>query len=368
MKLLRFFLITLFFFCTHTAMSETNIVTSLPIQKVVIWGHKLHSHTHSYIHWGFYRAFKHLGYDTYWFDNKDDVSHFNFSNTLFITEWQVDEKIPLRSDCFYILHYFTEKYRPLFEQGRCIFMQIYTHECLINNPKKIDDFIYTKLHDKTSNHSWSREGLPQEIIRIYPQERYAPHFEISTIYLPWATDLLPHEIEQNKQIPAIKKNEAVFIGSISGGRYGNWDKVTPFQDAARQNNVSFYHLSPCSCSMEENIELVKNAYMAPAIQMELQVVNGYIPCRIFKNISYGAFGITNSETVYELFHKKIVYNADTYQLFFDAKNKLDNLDINELYELMDFVKEKHTYLNRIHQLLTFLEEVYYTKNEALKKG
>jgi Lrp/AsnC family transcriptional regulator for asnA, asnC and gidA len=33
------------------------------IKKVVIWGHKLHSHTHSYIHNGFYIAFKHLGYD-----------------------------------------------------------------------------------------------------------------------------------------------------------------------------------------------------------------------------------------------------------------------------------------------------------------
>lgn len=28
------------------------------IKKVVIWGHKLHSHTHSYIHNAFYNAFK----------------------------------------------------------------------------------------------------------------------------------------------------------------------------------------------------------------------------------------------------------------------------------------------------------------------
>lgn len=50
--------------------------------KVVIWGHKFGTHTHSYIHNGFYIAFKHLGYDTYWFDNLDDVSEFDFSNTL----------------------------------------------------------------------------------------------------------------------------------------------------------------------------------------------------------------------------------------------------------------------------------------------
>src|SRR5690349_5990415 len=82
--------------------------------KVVIWGHKLHTHTHSYIHSGFYEGFKHLGYATYWFDDADDVSDFNFSNTLFLTEGQVDKKIPLRADCIYLLHNCTDpKYRIL---------------------------------------------------------------------------------------------------------------------------------------------------------------------------------------------------------------------------------------------------------------
>jgi len=68
-------------------------------EKVIIWGHKLHSHTHSYIHNAFYIAFKHMGYETYWFDDKDDVKKFDFSNSLFLTEGQVDKKIPLREDC-----------------------------------------------------------------------------------------------------------------------------------------------------------------------------------------------------------------------------------------------------------------------------
>jgi hypothetical protein len=344
-------------------LHSDQINCNLPIKKVILWGHKLHSHTNSYIFWGFHRAFKHLGYDTYWFDNNDDVSNFDFSNSLFITEWQADQKIPLREDCFYILHYFTEKYRHLFKSGRCIFMQIYTHECLTNHPSKIDTCIYAKTQDLSSNHSWSGERLPREILALYPEEKYAQPYEISTIYMPWATDLLPHEIEANKKnLCTNKKNEIVYVGTIGGGVYGNIEKISPFRRAASENNISFNHIKDCSCSMETNIEFVKNAYMAPAIQMTLQVDNGYIPCRIFKNISYGAFGITNSETVYELFNKKIVYNPDTYQLFFDAKEKLDNLDINELYELMDFVKEKHTYVNRIQLLLTFLETVYNFKN------
>ena len=54
--------------------------------KVIIWGHKLHSHTHSYIHESFYQAFKHLGYETHWVDNSDNVSSIDFSGALFITK------------------------------------------------------------------------------------------------------------------------------------------------------------------------------------------------------------------------------------------------------------------------------------------
>ena len=49
-------------------------------QKVIIWGHKLHSHTHSYIHNAYFTTFKKLGFETFWFDDKDDVSNFNFND------------------------------------------------------------------------------------------------------------------------------------------------------------------------------------------------------------------------------------------------------------------------------------------------
>ena len=39
--------------------------------KIVIWGYPLYSHTHSYIHAAFYKAFTHLGYETYWFHDGD---------------------------------------------------------------------------------------------------------------------------------------------------------------------------------------------------------------------------------------------------------------------------------------------------------
>lgn len=302
--------------------------------KVIIWGHKLHSHTHSYIHNAFYRTFKHLGYDTYWFDNKDDVQRFDFSNSLFITESQVDANIPLREDCNYILHNCDQaKYKKLIDQGKCCTLQVYIDDVATRNVTKLDDCIYYDLAGKI-------------------------------IYMPWATDLLPDEIDAMKQkIARIKKEKRVYwIGTLGDGKYGNSSEVRPFQRACKKERVSFNHKR--AVSVEENINYIQRSYMAPTLVGAWQKEVGYIPCRIFKNISYGQMGITNSKTVWELFKRKIVYNPDTYQLFFDAKKRLGSMKIDEVYELMDLVKTKHTYINRIENLLFFsnlVEQTYGQK-------
>lgn len=301
----------------------------LPIKKVVLWGHKLHSHTHSYIHAAFYKAFKHLGYETYWLDNNDDVSRQDFSGSLFITEGQVDSHLPIRNDCFYILHNCSDaKYKALYEQGRAICLQVYTHDCRGRQVVYVDDYIGYTLADKC-------------------------------FYMPWATDLLPHEIEMRKySMNRVRKNkkQIYFIGTIGGGEFGNDMIVNSFKQACEENKVHFKGIA--RVSEEENARLIQEAYMAPALQGSWQVQQGYIPCRIFKNISNGQLGITNSETVYKLFKEKIVYNSNPYQLFYDAKQRLETVTLAELHELMDFVKDKHTYLSRIKVLADFLYLVH----------
>lgn len=295
--------------------------------KVIIWGHKLHSHTHSYIHNAFYRAFKHMGYKTHWLDAHDNLNGIDCSNALFITEGQVDANIPLRQDARYILHNCNPtKYKPFMQAGHCIILQVYTDDVLPRPVTKVDDFIYYDLADKV-------------------------------IYMPWATDLLPYEIDAiKKEIPHAKKNREIWwVGTIAGGEFGNTHEVEPFKKACAENGIKFKH--GMTKSVEENIKDIQHSYMAPAIVGTWQQRVGYIPCRIFKNISYGQMGVTNSRHVYELFKKKIVYNADTHQLFYDAKKRIQSMTQAELFELMDLVRDKHTYVTRIEQLLDFLKLV-----------
>jgi len=207
----------------------------LPFDKVVIWGHKLHSNTFSYVHCAFYKAFKHLGYDVYHFDNQDNLENFDFKNSLFMTESQVDQNIPLRDDCLYILHNCDlQKYRKFYEQGNCIILQVYSHDCLKRNDTKIDTCIHCSIKDKI-------------------------------LYMPWATDLLPHEIDIMKEkIKLIKKKREInWIGTIGAGLFGNIEQIRPFQEACEENYIYLKHY--VNRSFEENIELIQQSFLAPAI-------------------------------------------------------------------------------------------------------
>jgi len=305
--------------------------------KIIIWGHKLHSHTHSYIHQAFNIAFTHLKYNVLWLDDNDDISNINFENVLFLTEHQVCKNIPIRYDCKYILHnsfvdpgkaYYKsnagtwkdKKFEPLAKKGNVINIQVYKTK-FVENKTKLEDYVY------------------------YDLQTY-------TLYFPWATDLLPHQINQIKN--NLEKSDGkveYLVGTVV-------DEWKPFRIACLRNKINFIHMGGYTglkkVSIKENIRLIQKSYIAPAIQRKSQCIEGYIPCRIFKNISYGKMGFTNSKVVYELFHEKIIFNPCPTKLFHDAQYWLENnYDINKIHELMDFVRDKHTYLNRINNLFTF---------------
>lgn len=305
----------------------------ITFDKVVIWGYKLHSHTHSYIHDAFDKAFKYMGYETYWFDDSSNIKDFDFNNTLFLTMGSdANRKMPLNASSYYLLHNCdTKRFQALFDSGHALTFQVYTHRCKNQHDdlQKIDECIY-----------------------------FSPSGKV--VYMPWGTDLLPDQINKVKERVIKnwdKKKDQTFywIGTLDYSPLGNIELINTFSAACKKRNIKFKHLM--KISPQENLDLILNSYCAPTIVGKWQVAEGYIPCRIFKNISYGQFGITNSDAVYELFERKIVYNPDPEKLFYDAEKKLETLTLNELLDLMDFVKDKHTYINRIELLLWALEKI-----------
>lgn len=304
----------------------------MDIKQVVIWGHKLHTHTHSYIHNAFYRTFKYLGYKTIWLDNSDSdniINNINFSNTMFITEGQVDKNIPIIADSYYVLHNCNmDKYISLSKKNILI-IQVYS-KILTKDKSKIDDYIYYEHFDTDTD----------------TDKKY------SILYMPWATDLLPDEINYNiLNLDKIKtKMEINFIGMQTP----EWDKVRLF---CRKYNIAYNNIGGFqgnNVNIITNQKLIQQSLIAPAIQTKWQVENGYIPCRIFKNISYGRMGITNNTTVYELFNKEIIYHLDINECLKMAvhfENNPNEYKRHILLPLMYFVRDKHTYINRIKTIL-----------------
>ena len=267
-----------------------------------------------------------MGYPTLWLDQHDDITNIDFANTVFITEGQVDQNIPLRLDSWYVLHNCDlAKYKNLIDSNRAIVLQVYTNDVLSRGLEKLAPFIYRSTSDRT-------------------------------IYMPWATDLLPQEIDEVKsRLPLTRERAVYWIGTIGGGKFGNIPELEGFRRACQENQIDFNQKA--NLPFAEGMGAMQKSYIAPAIQGSWQVEKGYIPCRVFKAISYGQMGVTNSKTVSELFEDRIVYNSDTYQLFHDAEAKMATMPTSELVSLMDFVRDNHTYVNRINTLLDFLEHI-----------
>lgn len=289
-------------------------------KKVVIWGHLLDTNTFSYVNAGFYKAFSYLGYETLWLNNDSDLSGMDFKETLFITEGQVDKNIPLVKEAFYVLHN-VDLTKYLESECKIMILQVHTKE----TPSRGESINpYTTIQESS----------------------------IRCLYQPWATDLLPHEIDLESAKNNLDDKFCFFAGTDQGN-------ITPFFDLCKENGIRVITIDPWGkpVSFEENRKMVNESYISPAIQSDWQIEHGYIPCRIFKNISYGHFGYTNSDTVNSIFDNSLIYSNNIRDLFFKTiEKKNDPNHLKELRDLMVNVKNNHTYINRIEFILRFLPE------------
>lgn len=290
--------------------------------SIIIWGHKLHTHTHSYIHYGFDKAFNYLGYKCLWLDENDDISNINFDNSLILTEGQADNKIPLCKNAFYVLHNCDgKKYKDIPKKNK-INLQVYTRDC---------------------TEKYNAKKLPNE----------HGFYLDDCIIIYWGTDLLPYEINTNlmKLNSLNSKREINFVGMPTAP----WDDVKNYcvKNNIKYNNYGGFNKNT-SVSSKENMLLIQDSIIAPSFQENWQVTNHYVPCRIFKNLSYGKMGITNNKYVNELFNCKLIYDKNI-ETALDKGIKFNNKE--ELIDLMKEVRDKHTYINRINGIFWLLNKI-----------
>lgn len=330
------------------------------INKVIIWGFPIHTHTHSYIHAMWVKVFKDgFGKETHWFHDDDFPADFDYGNCLFITEGYADYKIPIVSSSIYFVHNALKPERYLEKNARIIdirFNVMENHDQ--NHDFKLDDgthdgIIYlsdeTKYEKLTSN------------IGVTKKNRGAlKPMNYECIYLYWGTDLLPHEfdfenidISQGKQIYYI----ATKTHSVNYMRFVN---------TCIQNKIAWINVNPWETpiSFEDNRRLMKRSLLCPDFRpigtakdvQEYGPINGknhltigYLPCRVLKAISYGHIGITDSRHVKCILKEHVIYHPDMETLFRMAMKERTNVDMIKV--AMKHVQEKHTYVQRAKDLL-----------------
>ena len=330
--------------------------------KEIIWGFPLHSHTHSYIHGGWDKGFKSMGYQTFWFHDKEYPKDFDYSNSLFITEGYADDNIPIDNTSIYFVHICRNPDKYLTKVKRLIeirYLVDHIKDCNYNYI--LDKTKCTKISDVTYYEKLNDNG---GLAQHYNNPK---KMQYECIYTCWATDLLPEEIKdefihENKKI---RENKVYWCGSYNSN---NNKELNTFLLEAQKNNIQFVFNNPWHKPLP--YDKVKNktrkSIMSPDIRCSgdpkkiklgetgtCHKTIGYIPCRILKAISYGLLGITNSKHVYELLDKKVIYNNDERKLFHDAIKEINNIEL--IKQQMKIVRERHTYINRINDLLEVLK-------------
>lgn len=310
----------------------------MTFKKVVVWGHKLgrpdQSHTHSFVHEAFYKTFIHLGYETYWLDNNDNLDNLVFNDCLFISEGQVDGRIPINSTNKYVLHNCNlQRYNSVI--SNVLNLQVYTHDCL-NRDVSVVDKDQLCYYQPKADYSRKDHGCDNR-----------------TLYQPWATNLLPHEFSPTQTIASkySRTKKIYWIGSVMYGEFRNDDKLSELQNAAAKDGVELIH---AKLPNQVQARAIAESWIAPALQGNWQINKGYIPCRVFKNLSFGRMTPTNSATVNNLFKNQLVYSESIQEMYEKANEWEFNPNKILLAELINITSQKHTYINRIQRILEVL--------------
>ena len=320
-------------------------------KKIIVWGAKYDTgHTHAFTHAAFFEAAKYLKYDAYWLDNRDNVDESFFDNALIISEhWLIynnplGNRLPLRNSSTYVINYLGNKHRShidhyLNKVGRLIDLRFACSWEDANWSYKFEKDKYTSINH---GHSFFEKGS-----------------EYDNVYSWWATDLLPNQIHlKDANIQPKEPKFVFFSGTV---REDNKDIFDPFIRACSENSMQFVYNTPWQTQLPiSELKRVSNeAYIVFESRSKFHVDNGYIPCRSFKNISYGQLGLTNSKAVYDYFDQEIAYSPDTYELFYVAKEMKSGersvQTVKSVIRLMQEIREKHTFVNRLNDLIAATE-------------
>jgi hypothetical protein len=290
--------------------------------KFIIWGLRSKAHTHRYIHSHFYTTLKKLGTSVVWVDDEKIYKDIIEKNDIVISVNVAGYNLPLKKDVYYCLHNFDNTIYNKIRPSHNIRLQVYTNDA-------------ENLGEK-----WDK-------VTIFDKQN-------RTLYQPWGTNLLPNEFKDvvfHTRIPFV-----FWIGSIWNNELnqGNTRELKSLKNILKKYNIQLIHLQNIPDWL--HIVLVRSSRIAPAISGQWQVDHNYLPCRMFKNISYGQLGISNVKKFSDLFEECSIKGNNIEELI-EKSLRLDPKKHKEIVLKQQEVTKKHTYLNNLINILIAFENI-----------
>ncbi len=255
---------------------------NIPFERIVIWGLRKRYHTHRHIHKAFYDNAIALGYKAIWVEDEPSQTHHIKAGDLVIASEVFgkmvpkkktfeDYNIPIKDGVYYCLHGFQAIFSDRLKKDRWISLQVYTDEA------------------GKSSERWGPVTFFDKPTR--------------TLYQPWGTNILAHKFSK----PTWNKHKTIFwVGSVwnNASNQGNINVIAKFEKEVTRIGLRFYAVR--FVPEWANKLFVRYSRLAPAIAGEWQVDKNYLPCRMFKNISFGHVGFSNVRKFDEILGKYAV--------------------------------------------------------------
>lgn len=229
--------------------------------RVVIWGLSKNFHTHKFIHLAFFKTLQSSTVKTIWLEDLEKNQSVILKGDLVLSVNVASKYLPIKPGVYYCLHNFDHSIAQKINRSFLLNLQVFTSG--VKDLKGVE--------------------------KLDPVTFFDP--KTKTLYQPWGTDLRANEFQK----PVFSKNSpfVFWVGSIWNNELnqGNYDEIQEMKRVLGQNNIKLLNLR--RIPSVANRYLIRRSRVAPAIAAQWQVDQGYLPCRMFKNISYGQLGITN---------------------------------------------------------------------------
>lgn len=304
----------------HTALKEIGV------KRVVVWGWKLHSHTHSYIHAAYVSTLRAAKVPVVWkWDGMGEKFSLQ-SGDMFITMGNAHNNVIPHKNAWYVLH----NCAPLdgAPRNRQISQQVF-HKRLADSET---------FAERVDNNPWQRINKQGDVS------------------MAWATDLLPSQFLAFQPAKA-REQVMVWCGTIARDeRYNNWRNIRQFLKGCKEEGVGI-RVMPARTSNKKHTLAVQKALLAPCLVGPWQQAEEYVPCRFFKNVSYGALPVTNAAIIgRDAGASRVLYDRDPRQGALRAIEAFDNGTAEDMWSACArWVQSEHTYLSRLLCLVAGLQ-------------